>query len=71
MRDTEPGLVIALSCSFCRGALTREEAIYCASCLAPHHPECFREHGRCSVMGCGEQRFDQAGLAGSGVPDQC
>lgn len=48
--------VIALSCSFCRGGLVRADAVYCASCLAPHHPECWREYGRCSVMGCGEQR---------------
>lgn len=49
-----PDPVIALSCSYCRGGLTRLGAVYCASCLAPHHPECFSEHGRCSVMGCAE-----------------
>ncbi|MCO5167704.1 MAG: zf-HC2 domain-containing protein [Planctomycetes bacterium] len=48
--------LISLSCSFCRGALVRADAVYCASCLAPHHPECWREYGRCSVMGCGEPR---------------
>lgn len=54
----EAGLeaVIHLACSFCRGGLTRAETLYCASCLAPHHGECFAEYGRCSVMGCGEQR---------------
>lgn len=49
-------VVVAVSCSFCRGALVRANAVYCASCLAPHHPECWREHGRCSVMGCAETR---------------
>ncbi len=47
---------IALDCSYCRDALTREEAVYCASCLAPHHEECFREHRRCSTYGCDETR---------------
>ncbi|MBL4846122.1 MAG: zf-HC2 domain-containing protein [Planctomycetes bacterium] len=48
--------VIHLACSFCRGGLIRRNAVYCASCLAPHHSDCFDEYGRCSVMGCGEQR---------------
>lgn len=58
VRAAEPDAqaLIALSCSFCRGALVRADAVYCASCLAPHHPECWREYGRCSVMGCGEPR---------------
>lgn len=56
VRGGAPDLVIALSCSFCRGGLVRDEAVYCASCLAPHHPDCFRAYGRCSVMGCGEPR---------------
>jgi hypothetical protein len=55
VRDGAPSPVIALSCSFCRGGMTRGDSVYCASCLAPHHPECFREHGRCTVMGCGEE----------------
>lgn len=51
-----PAISIALVCSFCRGAIARHEAAYCASCLAPHHGECFREHGRCSTFGCEETR---------------
>lgn len=49
-------LAIALVCSFCHDALARNEACYCASCLAPHHEECFRGHGRCSAYGCEETR---------------
>lgn len=56
VRGGAPDVVIALSCSFCRGGLVRDEAVYCASCLAPHHPDCFRDYGRCSVMGCAEPR---------------
>ncbi len=47
-------LSIALFCSFCHDSVARAEACYCASCLAPHHEECFRTHGRCSAMGCEE-----------------
>lgn len=54
IRDVDPGAVIAVSCSFCRGGLVRAQTVYCASCLAPHHQDCFAEHGRCSVMGCAE-----------------
>lgn len=47
-------LVIALSCSYCHGPLPRAEACYCASCLSPHHDDCFKTHGRCTSMGCEE-----------------
>jgi len=56
VRDANAEAVIHLACSFCRGGLVRRTAVYCASCLAPHHSDCFDEYGRCSVMGCGEQR---------------
>lgn len=50
---------IALSCSFCRDTLERESSVYCAGCLAPHHAECFAEHGRCTMPGCEETRAVQ------------
>ncbi len=49
-----PSLKILLSCTFCHGALDRREAAYCATCLAPHHAECFETHGRCGAPGCDE-----------------
>jgi hypothetical protein len=49
-----PSLKILLSCTFCHGALDRREAAYCATCLAPHHAECFETHGRCGAAGCDE-----------------
>ncbi|MCA8923749.1 MAG: hypothetical protein KDD82_18210, partial [Planctomycetes bacterium] len=55
-----PDDVILVSCSYCRDGLERASTVYCASCLAPHHPDCFREHGRCSVMGCGETQIVRA-----------
>jgi hypothetical protein len=51
-----PIISIALVCCFCRDSVARDEATYCASCLAPHHVECFRAHGRCSAFGCEETR---------------
>jgi hypothetical protein len=51
---------ISLSCTFCHARLERPEAVYCASCLAPHHSECFREHGRCATAGCAETNLVRA-----------
>jgi tetratricopeptide (TPR) repeat protein len=45
---------VRLACAYCHGRLIRQEASYCAGCLAPHHADCFAEHGRCSAPGCGE-----------------
>jgi hypothetical protein len=47
-------LAIALVCTFCHDALVRGDASYCASCLAPHHSDCFVAHGTCSAPGCEE-----------------
>jgi hypothetical protein len=47
--------VVALACTYCKDQLVREKAVFCARCLAPHHEECFLEHGRCSS--CREKRF--------------
>ncbi|MCO5165305.1 MAG: hypothetical protein M9894_02920 [Planctomycetes bacterium] len=55
-RDRRGGPRVALACSFCRDALERAAATFCGACLAPHHDECFAEHGRCSAPGCGETR---------------
>ncbi|HZU96233.1 MAG TPA: hypothetical protein VFF73_05950, partial [Planctomycetota bacterium] len=49
-------LRVALACTFCHADLRRDEAAFCAGCLAPHHPDCFESHGRCSAPGCGETR---------------
>src|SRR5581483_11671168 len=49
-------LRVALACTFCHEKLRREEAAFCAACLAPHHSDCFETHGRCSAHGCGETR---------------
>jgi hypothetical protein len=55
-------VTIALVCCFCHDGVARTEATYCASCLAPHHAECFRAHGRCSAFGCDETRTVRPGI---------
>src|SRR5277367_5765109 len=47
-------LRILLACTFCHGGLDRKEAVYCATCLAPHHQDCIETHGRCAATGCSE-----------------
>ena len=49
-----PRIVIALACVYCHDGLERRSARYCASCLAPHHGECFAAHGHCAAPGCSE-----------------
>lgn len=43
---------VKLRCTFCRGGLAKSQGVYCARCLAPHHGDCFGEHGRCAAPGC-------------------
>ena len=55
------GRRIALGCSYCHARAARDEVVFCAACLAPHHAECFRTHGRCSLPGCEETLTVRAG----------
>lgn len=50
------GIKVKLNCSYCHAPTSREEVTFCATCLAPHHRECFRAHGRCSTLACEETR---------------
>lgn len=54
-------VVVTLACRFCHDPLARGAAVFCAGCLAPHHADCWREHGRCTVLGCGETRSIRPG----------
>ena len=45
-------LRITVACAYCHDGLDRQQAAFCASCLAPHHADCFAAHGRCSAPGC-------------------
>ncbi len=43
------GVLLQLACATCSGGLVEGGAVYCSSCLAPHHAECFT---KCTVHGC-------------------
>jgi hypothetical protein len=52
---------IRLLCTYCKDDLLREgepssdpgaQTVYCATCLAPCHQECFDDHGSCAAPGC-------------------
>lgn len=53
---TDGAIRIRLACTYCHDALAVGDGEFCAGCLAPHHPDCFREHGECSAPGCGARR---------------
>jgi len=54
-RVAATGAKISLACSYCHDRTQRAELVFCAACLAPHHEECFAEHGRCCMLGCEER----------------
>jgi len=62
------GRQIALTCAYCHDRTTREEVLFCAACLAPHHRDCFRDHGRCSLPGCDETRTVRPQEEAAGPP---
>ena len=42
----------SVSCPFCRGDLGSSN-VTCSKCGTVHHFDCWLQHGRCSVYGCG------------------
>lgn len=43
-------------CPLCRDPL-HGLVVQCRQCDTPHHHECWRFHGGCSIYGCGERRY--------------
>jgi len=44
-------------CPFCKESLSNSVQVkQCEACLAPHHVECWKEYGRCTVFGCTGRR---------------
>ncbi|MBL4850087.1 MAG: hypothetical protein JKY65_31550 [Planctomycetes bacterium] len=45
---------MSLRCPYCLGGLELEASgvVRCTACFTPHHAACFREHGRCTQLGC-------------------
>jgi hypothetical protein len=46
-------------CKVCGDPL-EGEIVYCRICDTPHHRDCWRYFGGCSVYACGERRFTRA-----------
>jgi hypothetical protein len=44
----------AAACPYCHERLATGVRVWrCNRCVTPHHDECAREHGRCTIYGCG------------------
>jgi hypothetical protein len=66
-RSTEPPLPVTAPervaqldlsfglCPVCRDFFD-DVALVCDSCSVPHHFECWRDSGKCSIFGCGSER---------------
>jgi hypothetical protein len=55
----EPELSVPLNdvvCKIC-GDDIHEEMVFCRRCKTPHHLDCWRYNGACSVYGCQETRY--------------
>ncbi len=49
-------VAVKVRCTYCKDDLAKGTKACCAACLAPHHADCFAEHGRCAAPGCAETR---------------
>jgi hypothetical protein len=47
-------------CKVCGDPFDGEEVVFCRVCDTPHHRDCWRYFGGCSVYACGERRFNRA-----------
>jgi hypothetical protein len=52
-------------CQVCGEALARD-LVYCSACQTPHHRECWEYFGGCSTYACGQKRFVEKRVRGSG-----
>lgn len=56
-REVAPaGAAASAACPVCQVEVPRDEALFCGTCLAPHHPECFAKRHRCGAPGCAGRR---------------
>jgi hypothetical protein len=46
-------------CKVCGDPLDGDEVVFCRVCDTPHHRDCWRYFGGCSVYACGERRFNR------------
>ncbi len=46
-------------CAYCKESLEDSDSIqYCTTCGTPHHNECLKLNGRCSVYGCEQPPYE-------------
>jgi TM2 domain-containing membrane protein YozV len=55
-------------CPYCRTAIETapEEELLCAGCGTPHHADCYKENGGCTVFGCGKAPSDEQKVSVTG-----
>ncbi len=49
----------AAACRVCGAAIEAERRVVCRKCRTPHHDDCWKYNGRCSIFACGEQRSEK------------
>lgn len=42
-----------VTCRVCGEAITPDSVVFCQQCRTPHHGDCWKYYGACSVYGCG------------------
>jgi len=55
--DDAPKRVVMVSCPIC-GAPIRQGKVACRRCKTPHHEECWKYFGACSMYACGEKSYE-------------
>jgi len=43
---------VSLSCPYCREEIITIQQVICDACQTPHHYDCWKENGGCTVFGC-------------------
>jgi len=48
-----------LTCPYCREEVNSNNQVLCDVCLTPHHYDCWKENGGCTVFGCARSPKDE------------
>lgn len=43
------GKLVSVGCAYCKGSLETKDSVYCSTCIAPHHEDCFGDHKACAA----------------------
>ncbi|MCA9177156.1 MAG: hypothetical protein KDB14_21855 [Planctomycetales bacterium] len=64
--DEEPDDFVALDevkCQVCGDLINDDDLVFCRRCHTPHHEECWKYYGSCTVYGCQEDQFEHPQIA--------